>query len=270
MPFPLSLTDARGRRLTLTQPPRRIVSLVPSQTELLAHLGLDEAVVGLTRFCVHPADWKRRKSIVGGTKQINVGRLRALQPDLVLANVEENTPEMVETLDTFAPVYVTDVGDVPGALTMIRTVGRLTARAAEADALADAINAAFGTLRAFAPVRAAYLIWQKPYMTVGHDTLIHDVMRRAGLVNVFSAQTRYPEVTPADLVAARPGVVLLASEPFPFREKHAAALRAILPETPLRLVDGELFSWYGSRLLQTPAYLAWLRDELDAARTAAP
>ena len=189
-------------------------------------------------------------------------RLRALGPDLILANVEENTQEMVEALDAFAPVYVTDVGDMPEALTMIRTVGRLTARAARADALANAIDDAFGTLRAFPPMRVAYLIWQKPYMTVGHDTFIHDVMQRAGLVNVFGTRTRYPEVTPADLVAARPEAVLLASEPFPFHEKHADALRAVLPETLLHLVDGELFSWYGSRLLHTPAYLTSLRAAL--------
>ena len=267
MPFPLVVTDARGQRLTLAQPPRRMVSLVPSQTELLAYLGLDEEVVGLTRFCVHPEAWKRRKAIVGGTKQINLESLRALQPDLVLANLEENTQEMVEAIEAFAPVYVTHVGEVPEALTMIRTVGRLTARAARADALADAIDTAFGTLHGFPTMRVAYLIWQKPYLTIGHDTFIHDVMQRAGLVNVFGAQARYPEVTPVELVAARPEAVLLASEPFPFQQKHIDALRRVLPEPLLHLVDGELFSWYGSRLLQSPAYLRSLRAELAARLT---
>jgi len=265
MPFPLAVTDARRHALTLKTPPRRIVSLVPSQTELLADLGLDAEVIGLTRFCVHPMDWKHRKQIVGGTKQVNLERMQALAPDLILANLEENTRAMVEALDALAPVYVTHVGTVPEALSMIRTVGRLTAREAEAQTLIDGIEAAFEALPVFRPVRAAYLIWQDPYMTVGYDTFIHDVMTRAGLVNVFGNQTRYPEVTPGDLAATRPDVVLLASEPYPFQQTHLAVFRTLLPGTVPHRVDGESFSWYGSRLLQTPAYLETLRGHLDVA-----
>lgn len=263
MPFPLTLTDARGRPVSLQAPPRRIVSLVPSQTELLADLGLEAEVAGVTRFCVHPAAWKAEKTVVGGTKHVNLERVRALRPDLVLANLEENTRADVEALDVRAPVYVTDVRDVSGALAMIRTVGRLTGRDVRADALAAEIDAGFAALRTSVPLRAAYLIWRRPYMTVGGDTFIHDVLVRGGFVNVFGDQARYPEVALPEIAAARPDVVLLSSEPYPFRERHAEEVRAALPKVPVRLVDGEPFSWYGSRLLKTPGYLTALRAPVE-------
>lgn len=241
---------------------RRIVSLVPSQTELLADLDLDAEVVGLTRFCVHPAGWKARKQIVGGTKDVLVERVRALRPDLVLANREENVREQVEAIEAFAPVFVTDVATVEDALAMIRDVGRLVGRAERAEALGAEIEAGFAALGEAQPVRTAYLIWRRPYMSVGGDTFIHDVMRRAGLRNVFGERTRYPEVTPEDIAAARPDVILLSSEPYPFAEKHAAEIAAEVPGVPVRLVDGELFSWYGSRMRAAPPYLARLRAQL--------
>ena len=260
MPFPLTLTDARGRPARLEAPPHRIVSLVPSQTELLADLGLDAEVVGVTRFCVHPEGWKEEKTIVGGTKNVNVERVQALRPDLVLANLEENTQADVEKLDALAPVFVTDVRDVPGALAMIRAVGRLTGRDVRAERLAAEIEAGFANLEKAAPLRAAYLIWRQPYMTVGGDTFIHDVLARGGFENVFGARQRYSEVTLDEIAAARPDAVLLSSEPYPFGEKHIEEIRARLPTPDVRLVDGEVFSWYGSRLLKTPPYLAALRE----------
>ncbi len=263
--FPLTVADALGRVITLEKPPRRIVSLVPSQTELLAYLGLDKEVVGLTRFCVHPPAWKSNKCIVGGTKQVNMTRLRALKPDLILANKEENTQAIVKALDDVAPVCVTDISTVAEALAMIRLIGQLTDRWPQAKILTQTLKASFAGLPAFRPLQAVYLIWQNPYMTIGHDTFIHDVMQRAGLINGFGTHTRYPELTEADLVTARPDVVLLSSEPYPFGEKHRLALEALLPGTPSYLVDGELFSWYGSRLLHTPPYLTRLRTTIDKA-----
>ncbi|GIV61904.1 MAG: iron ABC transporter [Rhodothermaceae bacterium] len=260
----LSITDARGRRLRLENPPRRIVSLVPSQTELLADLGLGPTVVGVTRFCIHPDGWKREKTIVGGTKNVNLDRVRALRPDLILANLEENTRADIEALDALAPVFVTDVRDLDGALDMIRTVGRLTGTVRRAAELADGIAAGFAALPPFPACRAAYLIWRDPYMSVGADTFIHDMLYRAGFVNVFGHRTRYPVVTPDDLRAARPDVILLSSEPYPFRATHREELRAQLPGPAIHLVDGEPFSWYGSRLRYTPAYLMRLRARITA------
>ena len=266
--FPRTFEDARGRRLRLEAPPRRLVSLVPSQTELLAHLDLNEETVGLTRFCVRPEGWKSRKTIVGGTKNVRVEKVEALRPDLVLANHEENTPETVEAIEAFAPVFVTDVKTVTDAADMIRTVGQLTGRSERADPLADRLASRFRTLAertADAPLPAAYLIWRDPYMTIGRDTIIHDVMERAGLTNVFGAHTRYPEVTPEEIVASEARVVLLPDEPFPFDETYTAELREALPEPlPTRRVQGQLFSWYGPRLADAPAYLRSLRKELIA------
>lgn len=259
-------TDARGRRIALPAAPRRIVSLVPSQTELLADLGLDGEVVGLTRFCVHPEGWKRRKQIVGGTKNVNLDRVRALAPDLILANLEENTRADVEALDGLAPVFVTRVATIPEALTMIRTVGSLTHRSERAEAMAERIETGFDGCASYPPVRAVYLIWRRPYMTIGRDTFIHDVLARVGIGNAFDDRTRYPEVTEEELARARPDVVLLSSEPFPYSRKHVGEIEAFLPGTPVLLVDGERLSWYGSRLLQTPGYLVDLRATIDAVR----
>lgn len=262
MAFPLTRIDARGRSLRCVRPPRRIVSLVPSQTELLADLGLDDEVVGLTRFCVHPAGWKSGKAIVGGTKQVDLDRVQALEPDLVLANREENTREMVEALDAIASVYVTDVASLAEACEMIRAVGQLVGREAAGQTLARDVAAAFADLPEHEPVTAAYLIWRAPYMTVGGDTFIHDVMTHVGLANVFADRRRYPEVTARELAVAEPDVVLLASEPYPFTDEHAAEVRAAVGGALVRLVDGEAFSWYGSRLLHAAPYLRQLCEDL--------
>lgn len=261
-----AFTDARGQAIVLEKPPRRIVSLVPSQTELLAYLGLAEETVGLTRFCVRPEGWKKQKTIVGGTKNVNLASVKALRPDLILANREENTRADVEALERLAPVYVTDVADVEGACAMIRAVGRLADRADRAERLVAEIESGFAALPAFEPIRTTYLIWRGPYMTVGGDTFIHDVMQRGGFVNLFADQTRYPEVTSADLAPA--DLILLPDEPFPFDEKYAEELRERLPErVPIRLVDGQPFCWYGPRLRHTPAYLQKLRAATKSART---
>lgn len=260
----LDTTDALDRPVRLDAPPERIVSLVPSQTELLAHLGLDDQVVGITRFCERPDDWREQKSIVGGTKQVNIDRVEDLDPDLILANHEENTPEDVDALADLGPVYVTDVPTVADAIDMIRTVGRLTDRIAPAQQLADDIEEAFTSLPSFDPLPTVYLIWRDPFMTVGHDTIIHDIMTRGGFANAFDGATRYPEVSISELADVNPDVLLLPDEPFPFpaKEKFSADLRDALSGTSVQFVDGQLFSWYGPRLLETPSYLTELRQSI--------
>lgn len=257
-------TDARGHHIQLDAPPQRIVSLVPSQTELLAHLGLEEQVVGVTRFCELPEHWREEKTIVGGTKQVDVETVRELNPDFILANHEENTAEDVEALDDIAPVFVTAVKTVPEALDMIRTVGALTDTSNQTSTLAGRIISRFSSLPDFSSLRAVYLIWREPYMTVGGDTFIHDVMARGGFENAFGDQTRYPEVSLEEIAAQKPDVVFCSTEPFPFHKKETftADLRDHLPETPIEIVDGKVFSWYGSRLLKTPPALKALRKQL--------
>ena len=257
-------TDARGHSVSLGAPPRRIVSLVPSQTELLAHLGLDDEVAGITRFCERPKGWRSTKTIVGGTKQVDVETVRDLDPGLILANHEENTAEDVAALDEMAPVFVTEVKAVEEALDMVRTVGTLTDTSDRTSTLVGKIISRFEALPDFSPLRAAYLIWREPYMTVGGDTFIHDVMRWGGLENIFGDQTRYPKVTPNTLAERDLDIVLCSSEPFPFHKKDqfTADLEDALPDTPVEVVDGQPFSWYGPRLLDAPAYLKDLRERL--------
>jgi hypothetical protein len=197
--------------ILLPHPPRRIISLVPSQTELLYALGLDEEVVGITKFCVHPPAWHRHKTRVGGTKDIHSDIIRSLQPDLIIANKEENLQQQVEALFPHYPVWVSDVASMPDALEMIIAVGALTGTEEKA--------------------------------------------------NIFHDLNRYPSIELSALVEKKCQLVLLSSELYPFRDKHIAEINAVLPSATIKLVDGEMFSWYGSRLLESSGYFrAWLRD----------
>ncbi len=243
--------------------PQRIISLVPSQTELLVHLELHDRVCGITRYCVHPAHWLREKTCVGGTKNPDLSLIRSLQPDLIIANQEENTREAVEQLAETCPVWVTRVGNLQEALQMISDLGQLTGTGSKASELTAAIRTAFSELNPVQPpLPAAYLIWRKPYMTAGGDTFIHAMLDRCGLQNVFGAAARYPVTDAAELASRGCRVLLLSSEPYPFKEKHVQELQTQLPETIIRLVDGEYFSWYGSRLREAPRYFSSLLQEL--------
>jgi ABC-type Fe3+-hydroxamate transport system substrate-binding protein len=244
--------------------PQRIISLVPSQTELLYDLGLDTEVVGITKFCVHPDVWFRTKQRVGGTKQLHLDRIRQLSPDLIIANKEENVRDQVEAAARLAPVWMSDVKNLDDAIGMIRGIGDITCKSPQADVIVKNIVAGFRTLLPVAtPLRTLYLIWRNPWMSVGADTFIHDMMARAGLQNVCADMNRYPELSEAMLLDCAPELVLLSSEPYPFSEKHIAGLQSLLPKARILLVDGELFSWYGSRLLHTPAYLKQVRERAD-------
>jgi ABC-type Fe3+-hydroxamate transport system substrate-binding protein len=205
---------------------------------------------------------------VGGTKQVDVDAVRDLNPDLILANHEENTQEDVEALEEIAPVFVTEVKTVSGALEMIRTVGTLTDTADRTSTLVGRVISRFESLPDFPPLRAAYFIWREPYMTVGGDTFIHDVMAWGGFENIYGDRTRYPEVSLNALAEWDLDIVLCASEPFPFHKKDTftADLREALPNAPVKVVDGQPFSWYGPRLLDTPAYLTDLRERLPTPR----
>ena len=253
-------TDQTGQKITLNGPPQRIISLVPSQTELLYALGLDKETIGITRFCIHPERWYRTKTRIGGTKDLHIDKIRDLHPDLVIANKEENTREQVEEIRKFCPVWTSDVSKLTDALEMIRGIGQLTGKNDKANRLAGVIEANLSTLSSeFKPCAAAYLIWKDPYMTVGGDTFINDMMKKCGLNNVFSHKLRYPEVTLEEIKAVSPNVVLLSSEPYPFREKHIETLERQLPGVKVCLADGEMFSWYGSRLLHSANYFRTLR-----------
>ncbi|NML23212.1 ABC transporter substrate-binding protein [Pseudoflavitalea sp. G-6-1-2] len=254
-------TDQTGRALEIAVPPKRIISLVPSQTELLYHLGLDEQVAGITKFCVHPPEWFRSKTRVGGTKAIKPEIIQQLQPDLIIANKEENVREQVLELAAQYPVWVSDIHDLDTSLDMIRRVGEITFRTEQANAIADSIAAGFDELAKqpdAPPIPAAYLIWRNPWMTVGGDTFISNMLARCGLTNVFGQSKRYPAVSIEELQSSQCKLLLLSSEPYPFKQQHIDELQSHLPDTRILLVDGEMFSWYGSRLQYAPEYFRQL------------
>lgn len=252
-------TDQTGNRIILHSAASKIISLVPSQTELLYHLGLDKEVVGITKFCIHPEHWFKSKTRVGGTKTVNIEKIRSLQPGLIIANKEENVKEQIEILQQIAPVWVSNVNNLDDALQMIQRIGKMVDKADKVDELIKLIKESFEDIATPFTVSthqlsAAYLIWKEPYMTVGGNTFINDMMQRAGFNNVFSHLRRYPKITTKELASSDCTVVLLSSEPYPFRQKHAAELQSILPDKKVILADGKMFSWYGSRLQQAPAY----------------
>ena len=260
------VVDQLKRTVTLHTPVQRIVSLVPSLTELLADLGLDEQVVGLTRYCCHPPDWRRHanKTVVGGTKNVDVDRTLALRPDLVIASKEENVREQVEALAEHVPVWVSDVQSLADSLEVIASLGAVTGTATTATAMQREIEAAFAKLEAVPAVPCLYLIWRKPFMAVGGDTFIHSMVTAAGFDNLLASRCRYPELTLAEMQSLNPKAVLLSSEPYPFKEQHVAEIQAALPDARVMLVDGEYFSWYGSRLGHAAAYFEELRARVPA------
>lgn len=257
-------TDDLGRQVRIPLEPQRIISLCPSQTATLFHFGLGSRIAGRTRFCIHPKPEIEQAVRIGGTKQVNYERIKEIQPDLIIAEKEENTLEMVEELSKEYPVYVTDVRGLPSALKMMRDLGQITGKPESGQLLADTVES---RLKTVAPLTSApscaYLIWRKPWMAAGSDTFINAMLQQCGLRNIaLDWEGRYPEFDLERLADTAPEIVLLSSEPFPFAEKHIQEIASVLPQAKVRLVDGEMFSWYGSHLLHVPDYLAQLLSEI--------
>ena len=254
-----SFVDQTGRCITLNKTPKKIISLVPSQTELLFDLGLNEEVTGITKFCVHPEAWFHSKIKVGGTKQLKIDLIKQLNPDLIIANKEENVKEQIEELEKHFPIWVSDVNILDDAYQMIEQIGLMINKGEQALTLITRIKTNFSQLPTPDSILpTCYLIWQNPYMTVGSDTFIHSMMEAAGFENVFKNQTRYPEITISELSNTNCQLLLLSSEPFPFKQKHIEEIKAQGFKGQVVLVDGEMFSWYGSRLLKAPEYFKGL------------
>jgi ABC-type Fe3+-hydroxamate transport system substrate-binding protein len=270
-----SLTDQTNNVIQLPNYPKRIISLVPSQTELLYDLGLDDEVIGITKFCIHPSKWFRTKTRVGGTKTADIQKITSLKPALIMANKEENVKGQIEELQNIAPVYVSNIATLEDALQMIIDIGKLTGKQQKAEEIANAIKARFDELEISnaqhstingqrsnpnlstnkpTQLRAAYLIWKDPYMAAGGDTFINEMLKRCALENIFESEQRYPQVEISQLSSANCQLLLLSSEPYPFKQKNIEELQQLLPQTKIIIVDGEMFSWYGSRLLHAPDY----------------
>ena len=260
------IRDQLQREITFEKPLRCIVSLVPSQTELLVDLGLEENLVGITKFCVHPVHLLKTKPSVGGTKGVNFKKIRELQPDIILCNKEENTAEMVEELEKIAPVHVSEVIEIKDALELIEMYGVLFNKKETAETLVNNIEKKINDFKNLLPInlKVAYLIWRKPWMVTGNNTFINSLLKFNGWENAFAQrEERYPVIELEELNVAAPDLILLSSEPFPFQEKHKKEIENIYKGT-IAFVNGEYFSWYGSRLLAAIEYFGQFQKQLSS------
>jgi ABC-type Fe3+-hydroxamate transport system substrate-binding protein len=249
-----SFPDQLGYVTELSSTPQRIISLVPSQTELLADLDLDHRVIGITKFCTHPPDWRLRKTIIGGTKNFWFDVIEGLKPDLIIGNKEENYREGIERLREKYPVWMSDIASLQDALSMITSVGQLTERQNLATQCAKEIVDKFKKIKKQAGQLVLYLIWREPWMAVGKNTFIDAMLTTIGLNNAIESNDRYPVLTSQEIKTLAPQYIFLSSEPFPFNKRHDDELHQISPTSKNILVDGEMFSWYGSRLLKAVDY----------------
>ncbi len=254
------------RTVILENAPKRIVSLVPSQTELLHALGLEDQVIGITKFCVHPEEWFHEKARVGGTKSVSLEKVRALQPDLILGNKEENERKDIEQLEREFPVWMSDIFNLNDALEMIADIGALTGTQSKTQAMIAEIEAAFYQLTSsienaeLKGKSVAYFIWNDPMFCAGKNTFIDAMIASMGLVN-YCSDERYPEFKSE---GNSPDFIFLSSEPFPFNETHLIEFQSRFSDAKVVIVDGEMFSWYGSRLRFAPDYFLKLGEQLAA------
>lgn len=258
------MKDQLDRTIIIEKTPNRIISLVPSQTELLVDLGLEEAIVGVTKFCVHPEGLKENKTIVGGTKQVHYDKIRRLQPDIILCNKEENTKDMIVELEKIAPVHISDVNTVDEAIQLIELYGVLFSKEKKAQEIIDGINQKkleFQKLIKPTSKSVAYFIWKEPWMIAAKNTFINDLLQLNGFENYFKNLERYPEVHLQTIQPESASVVLLSTEPYPFKETHIKDIEIYFPNAKIFVVDGEMFSWYGSRLLKAFDYFKALHQD---------
>ena len=252
----MEFIDQLNRTVTLPKSPSRIVSLVPSQTELLVDLGLREKIVGITKFCVHPSDLKSEKTVVGGTKQVNFNKIKALRPDIVICNKEENTEELVGELSRIAPVWISDIVTITDNNRMIEQLGQIFDVVSKASEIVSKIDSELALFRnyikGYSEKRVLYIIWKKPYMAAGRGTFIDSLLKENKYSNIFSVNAgRYPEVKQEDFLKA--DIILLSTEPYPFKNVDVVEMTKKL-NREVKLVDGEFFSWYGSRLMKAFDY----------------
>ena len=222
--------------------------MVPSITEFIMDLGLENELVGVTKFCVHPSHLIKKKIKVGGTKKLNINKIKSLKPDLILANKEENVKVQIEELANFCPVYLTDVNSFEQGLEMIKRLGKLLNKSNVAHAIAEEIDGKFESLNIGNNRRFLYFIWNEPKYLAGQNTFICSLMEKIGFKNACES-SRYPEWKNEDAE-----IIFLSSEPFPFKKKHIAEFQSLFPNAEIRLIDGEMCSWYGSRMLQSADY----------------
>ena len=249
----MKLTDQMGYEVIIPHDPK-IVSLVPSITELLFDLQLESSIIGATKFCIHPSSKVSDLPKIGGTKKFHFDKIDSLKPDLIIGNKEENYKEGILELKKQYPVWMSDINTLDEALDMIYQIGLIADRDILANKLVDRIKSEEALMIKKANKRVLYLIWRKPYMMAGKNTFIDHMLKRIGYMNAAEHLDRYPSLTLKEMKELSPEHILLSSEPFPFQEKHIEEFESIVPRANIHLVDGEMFSWYGSRLTQAFPY----------------
>ncbi|GAA4306703.1 ABC transporter substrate-binding protein [Aestuariibaculum suncheonense] len=264
----MEVLDQLHRTIALKDIPKRIISLVPSQTELLCDLGLEDSLVGVTKFCVHPHHITTDVTVVGGTKNIHLDKIKALQPDIILCNKEENTKEIVDACERICPVHVSDIYTMADSMKLIEQYGVLFNRVKEAELMISQMKCEIGGFKSFLKdkkvLTVAYFIWKTPWMVAANNTFINHLLELNKFANAFEDNTRYPEVLTEESVHfENVDVVLLSSEPYPFKEIHKYEVQGYFPKAKIVLADGEMFSWYGSRLLKAFEYFKTLRLSLE-------
>ncbi len=245
--------DMMGRTVEISHSPQRIISLVPSQTELLYDLGLQDQIVGQTVFCIHPQQYFFNSTKIGGTKKVKFQVIDDLKPDLIIGNKEENSLEIVEQLSSKYPVWLSDIYTLEEAYSMINQIGEICNVSDKANQIVEQIQNSFASITPQKLGTCLYLIWKDPYMTVGQNTFINNIIEKIGFTNVVQ-NSRYPEISIEEMLKLNPQNILLSSEPYPFKQKHIDQLQEILPMANIKLIDGEMFSWYGSRLKYSVDY----------------
>ncbi len=234
----------------------RIVSLVPSITELVCELGLADQLVGRTGFCIHPKEALKAVPKIGGTKSVNLKKIRELAPTHVIVNVDENRKETADALACFVPNLIVTHPLAPlDNLALYRRIGHAFGREREAEALCARFDSALQETRQLAckARNVLYVIWKDPWMTVSRDTYVSRMLQLFGMRTVpDKAQKRYPELKTLKVKDAE--LVLLSTEPYRFRERHRVELETTLKK-PVYLIDGEMTSWYGPRAIEGLRYL---------------
>lgn len=261
----MTFIDQHGTSHFFKTTPKRIVSLVPSQTELLYDLGLEDSIVGITKFCVHPIHLKNTKRIIGGTKIVDFTKIKELNPDVIIANKEENTKAIVDELTQICPVIVTDIKSVEDNIKMIEDFGQLFNKKEEAKQWISNISLAYLDFQFFMvdkPIKKVlYFIWAKPYMVAGEETFIDAMLKLNNFQNAFK-NPRYPEIQVNELKQCDVDLILLSSEPYPFNQSHEVEIGKFTSNVQFIQVDGECFSWYGSRILKAFDYFKTLHEKL--------
>lgn len=251
-----------NREVVLKGKPKKIISLVPSQTELLYSLGLENETIAITKFCVHPKEWRKHKQTIGGTKKLNLDEISKLNPDLIIGNKEENNKEDIEWLSKNHSVWMSDIYNIQDSLKMIECIGNICDKEKEAQQIINSIKKELGELDYFfkSPIKKAlYVIWDNPTMVAGKKTYIDSIISLINLQNACDTN-RYPNLK--DVEIEKPDYILLSSEPYPFKNKHLEKYKNNFPDSKVILVDGEMFSWYGSRIIKAIPYIKTLRDKL--------